>query len=255
MTADMQSPPESLGGPLQAIRGLLFIALMYLLLLVMGLLCLIPSKISRNWAMVFIHAYCDAVMWMLRIIVGTRCEVRGTPPNGACLVASKHQSFLDIIILTRALPRPAFVMKKSIRWVPVLGVYAERLGSIPIDRSDGGQAMKAMIAGAGAQAQGRQLIVFAQGTRVPPGVDAPFRPGVLRLREKTGLPITLAALNTGWFWPRVGIRRTPGTAVVEFLTQIDASGKLTIDEVAAPIEAASKRLADEAAAEIYGTAQ
>ena len=244
------TPPQGLGGPVRAVRGLIFIALMYLLLLFMGLACMIPSWLSRRWAMVFIHAYCDAVMWMLRVIVGTRCEVRGELPSGPCLIAAKHQSFLDIIILTRALPQPAFVMKKSIRYVPVLGVYAERLGSIPIDRSDGGKAMRAMLQGAGAQAAGRQLIIFVQGTRVPPGADVPYRAGVLKLRQQTGLPVHLVALNTGWFWPRTGIRRTPGTAVVEFVGIIPPGGGLDIAAISGPIEAASERLAEAASAEV-----
>ena len=241
-------PPEGLGGPVGALRGLIFIAGMYGLLLVMGLLCLIPSLISRKGSIVFIHAYCQAVLWMLRVIVGTRVEYRGEIPQGPCIVASKHQSFLDIIALTRVLPRPAFVMKKSIRYVPVLGAYAERLGSIPIDRSAGKEALATLLKGAMEQARGRQIIIYPQGTRVRPGVDAPYRHGVVRLYEATAAPMVLVALNTGWFWPRTGIRRTPGTVVVEFLGEIPA-GRGTeglLDEVAARIEAGSDRLAREA---------
>ncbi len=253
-TSQPPKPPESLGGPLGALRGLIFIAGMYGLLLVMGLLCLIPSLLSREGSIIFIHAYCKAVLWMLRVIVGTRVEYRGEIPQGPCIVASKHQSFLDIIALTRVLPRPAFVMKKSIRYVPVLGAYAERLGSIPIDRSAGKEAMHVMLRGAMEQAKGRQIIIYPQGTRVRPGANMPFRSGVVRLYEATAAPLVLVALNTGWFWPRTGIRRTPGTVVVEFLGKIEA-GRPTaglLDQIGGRIEEGADRLATEAAAELRG---
>ena len=245
-------PPKGLGGPLGALRALVFLVLMYGLMAVMGLFCLIPSLISRDWAIVSIHTYCAIALWMLRILVGTRVEYRGEVPDGPCIVASKHQSFLDIIALAGILPRPAFVMKQSLRWAPVIGLYAERLGSIPIDRSAGREAMQTMLAGAVRQAAGRQIIIYPQGTRVHPNADVPFRQGVVRLYEQTGLPMALVAVNTGWYWPRHGLRRTPGTVVIEFLGTIEPGRPATglLEEVAERIEAASDRLAEGSVAEL-----
>ena len=228
---------------------------MYALMVAMGILCLIPSLISRDWAIGFVHTYCAAAIWMLRVIVGTRVEVRGDVPTGPCIVAAKHQSFLDIIVLARVLPRPSFVMKKSLRWAPVVGLYAERLGSIAIDRSAGRVAVQTMLDGAIRQAAGRQIIIFPQGTRVAPTVDVPYRPGVVRLYEQLGVPVVLAALNTGWFWPRHGIRRTPGLVVVEFLETIGPGEptKKMLGQIAKTIETASDRLADDAVEELRQT--
>lgn len=251
MTGDAR-PPESPGGLPAALRAVIFIGLLYGLMAVMGLCCLVPSLLSRRWAMYSIHRYCAAALWMLRVIVGTRVEFRGAVPAGPCIIASKHQSFLDVLGLVHVLSRPAFVMKKSLRWAPILGAYAARLGSIPIDRGAGGEATRAMLVGARSQAAGRQIIIFPQGTRVHPAADTPYRKGVIRLYEQTGYPLVLVALNTGWYWPRTGIRRTPGTVVIEFLETIPpgrpAAGLL--GEVAGKIEAASARLAKEAAAEL-----
>lgn len=245
-------PPDGPRSLLSAVRAMVFVVLLYGLLAVMGLICLIPSLVSRKWAMVCIHSYCAAALWMLRTIVGTRVEFRGPVPRGPCIIASKHQSFLDILCLTRILPSPSFVMKKSLRWAPILGIYAARLGSIPIDRSAGREATRALLDGVQSQAAGRQIIIFPQGTRVHPTADLPYRRGFLRLYERTGYPLVLVALNTGWYWPRMGIRRTPGTVVVEFLQTIPP-GRPTEglpDEVADRIETASRRLAAEAAAEL-----
>ena len=190
MTATV-SPPQGLGGPLAAMRSVTFIVLMYGLLVVMGIGCLIPSWISRNCALTCIRSYCRAVLWMLRVIVGTRVEVHGTIPDGPCIVASKHQSFLDVIVLAGILPRPAFVMKKSLRWAPVIGIYAARLGSIPIDRKAGSQAVRTMLDGAERRAAGRQIIIFPQGTRVRPDAKVPWRGGVVRLYQALQQPIVL----------------------------------------------------------------
>ena len=68
------------------------------------------------------------------MICGLRVEVRGTAPEGEVIVCAKHQSFLDIMMLVHALPRPKFIMKKELRWAPILGLYALRIGSTPVER-------------------------------------------------------------------------------------------------------------------------
>src|SRR5690606_21755586 len=72
-----------------------------------------------------------------RLILGVRVEYRGTPPAGDCIVASKHQSFLDILALAHACPRRAFVMKREVLRVPIMGWFARKVGCIPIDRARG----------------------------------------------------------------------------------------------------------------------
>ncbi|MEM7059927.1 MAG: lysophospholipid acyltransferase family protein [Pseudomonadota bacterium] len=228
---------------------MIFLTLMYGLLVVMGLACAIPSWLSRKWAMYPIKGYCNAVIWMLRVIVGTKLEVRGDVPNEGCIVASKHQAFLDIILLTAILPQPSFVMKKSIKYIPVLNIYAERLGCIPIDRSAGASAMKLILAEAErTKSYGRQVILFPQGTRTLPNQERPYKFGVVRLYRQLERPIVLTALNSGWFWSKSGIRRNAGTTVVEFLGQIPP-GRTSdglLDEIRDRIEAGSDALAEEA---------
>src|SRR5699024_4699045 len=148
---------------------------------------------------------------------GTRHEIRGHVPDGPCIVASKHQSFLDVMMLTLALPQPRFVMKRELLWLPVFGYFARRIGCVAINRKARGEAVRGMIEGVGQLAhEGGQIVIFPQGTRVAPGHGVPYRGGVLKLYATFGQPIVCAAANTGWFWPRSGTRRTPGTAVVEF---------------------------------------
>jgi 1-acyl-sn-glycerol-3-phosphate acyltransferase len=237
------------------VRAVTFVVLMYALLLGMGLAALPGSTLSRQAALGWAKRYCRWVRRMLGAICRIRCEVRGPVPDFPCIVAAKHQSFLDVLMLIEALPRPRFVMKRSLLWVPVIGFFARRLGCVAIDRSAGGDAVRVMIAGVGAWAGDRgQIVIFPQGTRVAPGAQVPFRGGVLKLYRAFELPVVTAAANTGWFWPRVGTRRTPGTAVVEFVETIPP-GEPTdglLPRIEASVEGGSDRLAAQAAAEIFG---
>ena len=72
-----------------------------------------------------------------RAILGVTVELRGTPPAGEAIIAAKHQSFLDILAISHAVPQCGFVMKREVMRVPVMGYYARLAGCIPIDRGRG----------------------------------------------------------------------------------------------------------------------
>ncbi|SLN21725.1 lysophospholipid acyltransferase family protein [Roseisalinus antarcticus] len=213
----------------RTLRSLLFIGQMYAAMLPIAILYLPWAIASPTGAIAAAHAYCRWVLWTARWMVGIRTEVRGTPPTGEVLVAAKHQSFLDIIIIFAALPRPRFIMKRQLVWAPILGQYALRMGCIPVDRGRRAQAIKKMVSDVRkGKADPGQLIIYPQGTRIAPGVDAPYKIGSAVLYHEVGAPCIPAATNVGLFWPRRGLRRTPGLAVVEFLDPIPA-GRPTSD--------------------------
>jgi 1-acyl-sn-glycerol-3-phosphate acyltransferase len=106
-------------------------------------------------------------------------------------------------------------------WTPVIGLYAKRLGCVPVDRGRGGAAMARMIKDVAAEFRDPgQLIIYSQGTRVAPGHKKPYKVGTAVLYRDLGNPCVPAATNVGLFWPRKGILRLPGLAVVEFLDPI-----------------------------------
>lgn len=207
----------------QWLRSLVFVGQMYAMLPVIGLLYMPGAIVSRKGAVRGCKAYCRWVRWTARWMVGLRTEVRGTPPEGQVLIASKHQSFLDILLIYAELPAGRFIMKREILWTPVIGLYGMRIGCVAVNRGKRGAAIKKMVTDVarGAQKPG-QLIIYAQGTRVAPGVKAPYKIGVGVLYEQMGVTCVPAATNVGVFWPKRGIYRKPGVAVVEFLEPIEA---------------------------------
>lgn len=203
------------------IKSLVFVGQMYLMMLVIGLVYLPYALASRNGARAACKAYCRWVLWTARWMVGLHTEVRGPVPTGEVLLAAKHQSFLDILIIFNAVPSGKFIMKREILWTPIIGLYAVRLGCVAVDRGKRGAAIRKMSEDVKkGRADAGQLIIYSQGTRVTPGVKAPYKVGTGVLYEQMGQPCVPAATNVGVFWPRTGIYRKPGLAVVEFLPPI-----------------------------------
>lgn len=207
--------------PLRWIVSLIFIIQMYVAMLVIGVLYAPYALVSRNGARAACKAYCRWVFWTARWMVGIRTEVRGSPPQGEVIIAAKHQSFLDIMMIFNAVPRGKFIMKREILWTPIIGLYAKKLGCVPVNRGKRGAAIAKMVKDVARDfSDPGQLIIYSQGTRVAPGVKKPYKVGTGVLYDELNQPCVPAATNVGLFWPRKGIMRKPGLAVVEFLDPI-----------------------------------
>ncbi len=219
----------------QYVMSFLFIFQMYLMMLLMAIFFMPFAIFSRTWALQAVHTYTGWVRWTAGWMVGLKSEIRGEIPTEEVLIASKHQSFFDIILIVNAVPRPKFIMKKEIIFTPIVGFYAKRIGCVSVDRGKRGLAIKKMVAGvkSGAQLPG-QLIIFPQGTRVAAGATKKYKIGTAVLYNETGQSCVPAATNVGVFWPRHGIYRKPGLAVVEFLPVITQG--LSIDEFMVKLE-------------------
>ena len=207
--------------PLRWTLSLIFITQMYLVMAIIALAFAIPSILSRNMAFAAVHVFCRWVRWTAAVLVGLRSEIRGPVPQTEVIIAAKHQSFFDIILLCSVLPRPKFIMKRELIWAPFLGQYALRIGCIPVDRGKRGAAITRMKADvARGTALPGQLVIYPQGTRVAPGETKPYKMGTGLLYDQLGQTCVPAATNVGVFWPKHGILRHPGLAVLEFLPPI-----------------------------------
>lgn len=234
---------------MQFLRSLVFNGVIYAVMFVYAIVFFIPALFSREWARRACHAWCSFVIWAARWMIGLRVEVRGTPPEGEALVAAKHQSFFDIIVIFHALRRPKFIMKRELMYAPILGQYALRIGCIPVNRGQRGAAIARMKddVAKGAADPG-QLVIYPQGTRVAPDAKKPYKVGSGVLYQQLGQTCVPAATNIGHFWPKRGVTRKPGLAVVEFLEPIESG--LGVKEFMArledEVETASDRLLQEA---------
>ena len=202
---------------MQLVRSIVFNVMIYAMMALMAFAYFIPAMISRDWAFAACHAWCRHVRWGLRTIVGLDTEVRGTPPTGEVVIAAKHQSFLDIILIFGAVPRGKFIMKRELMFAPFLGQYGLRIGCVPVNRGKRGAAIAKMMEDVErGRAEPGQLIIYPQGTRVAPDDKKPYKIGTGLLYEQLGQTCVPVSTNVGHFWPKRGFLRKPGCAVVEF---------------------------------------
>lgn len=219
------SKPGARPGALVIARSAVFAVVYYIvtaLFLLLGSWLLLAP---RTWAMKGLELHARTCVWLLAKICGTKLEVRGREhlPKGACLVVSKHQSMWDTFALIPLLHDPAIVLKDELKYIPVYGWFCVKFEHILVKRDRAAVALKAMLADAKARtAQGRQILIFPEGTRAAPGAAPDYKPGYVALYEGLGLPAVPLALNSGVFWPRRSNLRYPGTIVVEFLEPLPA---------------------------------
>lgn len=240
------------------LRSLVFRVAFYVttaLFLIMGSPLLLAP---RHVAMVYLARHAKATLWLMRVICGTKVEVRGREklPDGAALIAAKHQSAWDTIGLIPLMRDPAMIMKAELLSIPVYGWFCRKFGMIPIRREMRGSALRQMMRDAVDRAEaGRDIVIFPEGTRQAPGAAPDYKPGVVMLYEKLGIPCVPVALNSGLFWPAGSTMRYPGTIVVEFLDPIPPGvpRREFLALLEDRIETATARLVEEGRAAAAGT--
>jgi 1-acyl-sn-glycerol-3-phosphate acyltransferase len=249
------SAAAEIGGTREAymilLRSVLFNFCFYALmifLMILGVPALIAGGRSvENYARFWVRLS----LALLDRICHLRVEFRGLQhlPEGAAIVAAKHQSFLDVLALILRVRGFTFVYKRELGFIPLFGLYLWRAEQIGVDRAKRSSALPRVIAAAQRIfAQGRQLLIFPEGTRKPVGAPPVYKAGVARIAQETGVVCVPVALNSGLFWRRRGFLRRPGTAVVEFLApiapELDKESFMQLLETR--IEDATRRLVAEA---------
>ncbi len=208
-----------------AIRSLLFNMVFYINLVLFLVLGFWFMFTPRSWSMAALKTWARSSLWWMRLITGTKMEVRGLQhiPQTGGLLAGKHQSAWDIFALLPLMADPALVLKRELTFLPVFGWFCLKFQMIAVDRAAGPSALKKMIVDAKqAVTDDRQILIFPEGTRMAPGAQPDYKPGATALYMQLGVPCTPFALNSGLYWPRRQFIRRPGTIIVEFLPPIEA---------------------------------
>ncbi len=231
-----------------ALRRILFAVWLYLSMPVVAIGLSPALLMSHRLALGVIQIWARSVLFGLRWIMGVRVEVRGMEnrPQGAALVAPKHQSMLDIIVPFTVLDDPCFVLKKELMITPFFGWFAWKTKMIPVDRAAHAKALKDMVRHARARlAEGRQIIIFPEGTRQKPGAEPAYKPGVAAIYRDLDGPCWPVATNSGEHWPAKGIAFNPGVVVFEYLPPLPAGLKRAefMARLEEAVETASDRLA------------
>jgi 1-acyl-sn-glycerol-3-phosphate acyltransferase len=241
------------------VRSVAFNTLFYLNLLV-HFCAAVSTLVMPRWGILnVVKFWAGTNLWLLRTICNITVEFRGLDkiPAGPLLVASKHQSVWETFALVPLFADPAFILKRELMWLPFFGWYARRAEMIPVDRGARSQALAAITVRARIElARRRQIVIFPEGTRRPPGAEPSYKYGVVHLYAETAVACLPIALNSGLFWPRRSFRRYPGTIVVEILDPI-APGldkPVFAETLQATIDGATARLIEEGARQLNAAA-
>ena len=241
-----------------SLRRLLFAVWLYLSMPLCAIGLSPALLMPHRPAMGVIKIWAHVVLFGLRWIMGVTVEVRGLEnrPNGAALIASKHQSMLDIIVPFTVLRDPCFVLKKELMIVPFIGWFAWKTKMISVDRGAHAKALKDMVRNARDRlAEGRQILIFPEGTRQLPGAAPDYKPGVAAIYRDLDGPCWPVATNAGEHWPAKGFGYTPGHVVFEYLEPLPAGLKRAefMARLEQAIETASDRLSERVRHEVPAT--
>jgi 1-acyl-sn-glycerol-3-phosphate acyltransferase len=237
------------------IRSVIFNILFYLNLLLHCLAAMPTMVMPYRGVLAVAKSWSRTSLWLLKVVAGIKADFRGMEkiPPGALILASKHQSVWETFVLLTVLDDPVFILKRELMWIPLFGWCLWKGEMIPVNRGARGPALAAMTERVRYElSRGRQIIIFPEGTRRPPGAEPKYKFGVAHLYAETGVPCVPVALNSGLFWPRRSFRRFPGTVRFEVLDPIPPGldRQVFADRLREEMEAATARLVAEGQREL-----
>ncbi|MBV8342492.1 MAG: 1-acyl-sn-glycerol-3-phosphate acyltransferase [Gammaproteobacteria bacterium] len=204
-------------GPVQLLGSLFFTAFLFawtfLYAIPFVILCLFLPFPRR---FLLVRGYAATLLWVLKWSCGLGYRIEGAPLPAGCHVAFwKHSSSWETIAMMVIFPRQVWVLKRELVWIPVVGIGVLQMHAIAIDRKAGHSAVSQVIEqGKARLAEGDWVMIFPEGTRMPPGETRRYGVSGTLLASATGKFIVPVAHNAGFYWPRRGLMKKPGTVRV-----------------------------------------
>lgn len=194
------------------LRTMLWFPFFYAGSLFVVLAALVSLLVSDDWLRVTPRWWARWQRWCNRVILRQQIVIEGTIPADPALVVMKHEAMFETVDIMLLFDQPVAFAKRELFAIPLWGPLARRYGLIAIDRSAGAAALRHMLGEAeAARAAGRPLVLFPEGTRVPPGQAPDIRAGFAGLYKLLALDVVPVAVASGHLSPRPGWIRRPGT--------------------------------------------
>ncbi len=206
-----QPAPQLRGWALILLRSALFNVFFFGVTALLGLLGVFVRWTVPDRTLALAQLWSRTVLAGASAICGITVRVTGPLPTGAALIASQHQSAFDTLIWVKLMPKVSYVFKAELARIPLFGPMLVASGQIPLDRAATLASVRGLLRAAErAKADGRQIVIFPEGTRVALGSDPPIRGGVALIAARTGLPVIPVATDSGRYWGRRAFRKRPG---------------------------------------------
>lgn len=228
---------------MQLLRSLLYTTWLFAGTLLYAVVVLSLSWLPSHQLYGVARSWSRSQMWMLKALCGLGFTIEGEENivTGAHISMWKHSSAWETIAQAGIFPAQSWVLKHELMWVPLLGWALHFLKPIAINRKAGASAVNQVVEqGTQRLAEGLWVLVFPEGTRVAVGESRKYGVSGALLASRAGCKIIPVAHNAGYFWPRRGWVKRPGTIRVAIGPPIEAAGRdprELNDEVRAWIEA------------------
>jgi 1-acyl-sn-glycerol-3-phosphate acyltransferase len=244
---------RSRGPALQLVGSLVFTGFLFLwtflyacVLVMAGVLVPFPRRFTMA------RAYAVSVLCVLKWTCGLDYRLEGAPlPAGSHIALWKHSSSWEAIAMIALFPRQVWVLKRELLWIPAVGLALRLLHAIAIDRNAGHSAVAQVIEqGKQRLEEGDWVMIFPEGTRMAPGETRRYGVSGTLLASETGRLIVPVAHNAGFYWPRRGLLKKPGTVRVVIGAPVAPAGRevrVINEEIQAWIEATVRTLEPSAA--------
>lgn len=230
------------------LRSALFALALVLVTPPYAIVALLSFPLPRMARYRLISAWSRLVIWLAWWICGIRWKIEGRKhlPDEPAVILSQHQSAWETLAFQEIFPPQVLVLKRELLWIPFFGWGLALMSPIAIDRARGIAALRELARrGRERLAQGFWVVIFPEGTRVPPGKRRPYQLGGAWLAVNCGVPVVPVAHNAGRLWPRNAFLKRSGTVTVRIGPPIPTAGrdpKRVIEDTRAWIEAQQQTL-------------
>ncbi|HOB12775.1 MAG TPA: lysophospholipid acyltransferase family protein [Novosphingobium sp.] len=189
---------------LDAIRSVLFYIVFYTGSVFVVLACVVALLGSKEVFRWMVDRWARWHRLCMRFLLGQTVRMEGEIPPGPVFVAIKHQSFFEAIDLARLLRRPGVFAKAELMRIPLWGMVGDRYGLVEVQRDQGAKTLRHMMAAAKRLSgeEGRPLVIFPEGTRVPVGEAPQLQSGFAGIYKLLGLPVVAIAVDSGRLYHR-----------------------------------------------------
>ena len=200
--------------------GIIVISLFFLpALLLPNKIVLFGGKVMGYWA-----GFC------LKLFLSTKINIKGKEniiSNDKFFIASSHQSMFETFYLQTIFNAPIFILKKELLQIPIFGWYLKKIGSISIKRNKITKDNLGFFDNVSkiVSESNRPIIIFPQGTRVLPTERPEFKKGVSRIYKELNISCQPIAINSGYVWPKNGLKSSNKTITISVLKPIPSGLK------------------------------
>ncbi|MGB7302469.1 MAG: lysophospholipid acyltransferase family protein [Burkholderiaceae bacterium] len=212
-----------------AIRSALFLLFQVTTVIPWSFVCILSALLPLSKRYAITMKWVKACIWGAEHICGIRWQIKGAKniPDTPVVFLSKHQSTWETLFYPSYLPHElCYVFKRELLFLPFFGWGIGLLEMIHINRKKGNRAFDDMVRqGSEKIAEGRSIIMFPEGTRIPPGQIGRYKTGGSRFAVRTGAPVIPIAVNSGEYWPKKAFIKRPGLVTVSFGPAIETAGR------------------------------